>query len=331
MPFLAAALPFPFAAKAVAAAALVSFFAIPPIVFWTYFNGLAILIAGFILVFRRDIPRAHGLDKFVCLGPMLYAAPLAVFGAEHLTATRGIASMVPHWIPWHTFWAIFVGIGLIAAAISLTVRLLAGVASALMGLMFILFVALLDAPGLAAAPGDRFTQALLLRELTFGACALALASTLVSDRWRPAGQRIATAARYVVGAVVIFYGVEHFLHPQFVPVIPLELHMPAYIPFHPLWAYGVGAAEVAAGLAMLAGWHARQAATILGMVVCAVVAVVYGPILGANPGSVDVGVNYFFDTLMFGGAVLMLAGSIPPEGRGRSAAGIAAAARKTTV
>lgn len=84
-------------------------------------------------------------------------------------------------------------------------------------------------------------------------------------------------------------------------------------PLPPLWAYGVGAALMAAGLAMLANWRARVVTTILGIVVCVVVALVYLPILAAHPGDIDVGMNYFADTLFFGGALLVLAGSIQPE------------------
>ncbi|MGH9598897.1 MAG: DoxX family membrane protein [Terracidiphilus sp.] len=327
MPCIVAAFLFPFAAHLSSIPALAAFFAIPPIVLATYGAGLAILVAGLIVAFRGEIPRARGLDKIVCLGPVLYAVPLAVFGAEQLAAARGIATMVPHWIPWHIFWAIFVGMALIAAAVSLALQRVAALASALVGLMFFLFVVLMDVEGLAAAPTNRFAQVLTLRELTFSACAFTLASTLATSRWRSAAHRLATAARYVVGVVVIFYGVEQFLHPQFVPVIPLELHMPAYIPFHPLWAYGVGAAEVAAGVTMLANWRARLAATLLGIVICVVTVLVYGPILAAHPGNIDVGMNYFADTLFFGGDILLLAGSIPPGGRERSATQQGAAGR----
>ncbi|HEX4037071.1 MAG TPA: hypothetical protein VHX37_03355 [Acidobacteriaceae bacterium] len=297
----------------------VALFGMPPIVVATYFAGSVILLIGLIVVFRRDIPRARGLDKIVCLGPVFYAAPLAVFGAEHLTITRAMTGMIPHWIPWHLFWVVFVGIALLAAALSLAVQRLAGVAAALLGVMFLLFDVLLALPGLIHNPGNRFVEALTLRELSFSSCAFAFASTLASARWRGAGERVATAARYVVGVAVTFYGVEHFLHPQFVPVIPLELQMPAWIPFHPLWGYGVGTSLVVAGVAMLANWHARTATTILGIVACAAVAFVYLPILAVHPADIEVGMNYFADTLFFAGALLMLAGSIPPENRKRPA------------
>lgn len=313
---------FLFPATSVCFAAVVAFFGMPPIVLATYLAGSTILVVGLVVVFRRDIPRARGLDKFVCLGPVFFAAPLAVFGAEHLTITRAMTGMVPHWIPWHFFWVVFVGVALIAAAVSLAVQRAAGLASALLGLMFFLFVVLMDVPGLAHRPGNRFMEALTLRELSFSACAFAFASTLASSRWRAAGQRVATVARLVVGAVAIFYGVEHFLHPQFVPVIPLEMPMPAWIPLHPVWGYGVGAALVLAGVAMLANWHARTATTVLGIVACAAVAFVYLPILAVHPSDIDVGMNYFADTLFFAGALLMLAGSIPAEdGRRAGVAG----------
>ena len=58
-------------------------------------------------------------DKLILLGPLFYAAPLAAFGTEHFTLTEEIASIVPAWIPWHTFWSYFVGACFIAAALSL--------------------------------------------------------------------------------------------------------------------------------------------------------------------------------------------------------------------
>lgn len=318
MPLLAVA--FPFLPAAV-------FFAIRPIVPATWVAGSAILLVGLILTFRRDIPRARGLDKFICLGPVFFAAPMAIFGAEHLTITRAMTVMVPHWIPWHLFWVLFVGVALIAAAISIVVQRMAGLAAALLGLMFFLFVVLMDVEGLATIPRNRFAQALTLRELAFSACAFAFASTLATDRWRPAAQRLASVARYVVGVIVIFYAVQHFLHPQFVPVIPLEMPLPAWIPFHPLIGYGVGTAEVVAGLAMLANWHARAATTLLGVVTCVVVLLVYLPILAVYPADIDVGMNYFGDTLFFGGALLILAGSIPPQRRQPSPAAAPMAAK----
>jgi len=128
------------------------------------------------------------------------------------------------------------------------------------------------------------------------------------------GRKAATVARYVVGSAALFFGVEHFLHPQFVPVVPLGLAMPSWIPFHWFWAYSVGAMLLAGGFAMFANWHARRLTTWLGIVVFAVVLLVYLPILLAHPSDIGVAMNYFADTLAVGGNFLILAGSMPTAG-----------------
>jgi uncharacterized membrane protein len=303
------------------AAFAATLFAFAPIVVATYTLGTAILALGLIVAFRRDISRARGLDKLICLGPVFFAAPLAVFSGEHFTVTRQMTSMVPPWIPWHFFWVLFVGVALLSAALSMAAGRVTGLAAALLGVMFLLFVALMDVPyGVVVHPHDRFAWTLMLRELCFGLCALALASTFAEGRWHPPAVRVATVARVVVGATMVFYGVEHFLHPQFVPVIPLEMQLPAWIPLHLLWGYGTGAVEVAAGLAMVSSWHARMAASILGLAACIDVLLVYLPILAVHPADIDVGMNYFADTLCFAGALLVLAGSIAPRPRQRTAA-----------
>ena len=298
---------------------LARFFGQPPIVVVCYILGVSILMIGLIVAFRRDIPRAQGLDKIVCLGPVFFAAPLAVFSGEHFTVTRGMAGMVPGWIPWHMFWVIFVGLCLLASALSLAAGRVAGLASFMLGVMFFGFVTLMDVEGLATRLHDRFMWTLTFRELTFSLCSFAFAATRANDLWRPAAERIAAIARVVVGGIIVFYGVEHFLHPQFVPVIPLELPLPAYIPVHALIAYIVGGAEVLAGLAMVVNRQARTAATLLGALVGVVVVLVYLPLLIVHPADIGVAMNYVADTLCFGGAVLMLAASIAPEQQERAA------------
>ena len=129
--------------------------------------------------------------------------------------------------------------------------------------------------------------------------------------WRPYSSTISTIARYVVSIALLYFGVQHFLHPGFVPVVPLALAMPSYIPLHSFWAYAVGAALLATGLALLINWNARMAAIWMALIVFAVVLIVYLPILVASPADSGTAVNYFADTLMVCGDLLLLAASIP--------------------
>ena len=64
------------------------------LVFWPWFAGLIFLTAG-LVVARRELVAAHGLDKLIVLGPVFFAFPLAVFAAEHFLTPRFLAQMVP--------------------------------------------------------------------------------------------------------------------------------------------------------------------------------------------------------------------------------------------
>src|SRR5580692_4935480 len=89
---------------------------IPSQVIWSYSVGGVVLAIGLVTLFLSgDWQRARGFDKLILLGPLFYAAPIAAFGTEHFTVTKSIASIVPRWIPWHYFWAYFVGTCFIAA------------------------------------------------------------------------------------------------------------------------------------------------------------------------------------------------------------------------
>src|SRR5271170_3653647 len=93
---------------------------IPREVIWAYVAFGGILAIGAIAIFvRGDWEKARGLDKLVLFGPLFYAAPVAAFGSEHFTLTAAIASIVPAWIPWHMFWAYFVGACFIAATLAI--------------------------------------------------------------------------------------------------------------------------------------------------------------------------------------------------------------------
>jgi uncharacterized membrane protein YphA (DoxX/SURF4 family) len=262
---------------------------------------------------RGDWQKARGIDKLILFGPLFYAAPLAAFGTEHFTLTQDIASIVPAWIPWHEFWAYFVGACFIAAALSMVTRIQARLAASLLALNFFLFVALMDIPAWIQTPRDRIALALVLRELSFSGGALALAASL-TERVRGLGAHIlATIARYFVAIPVLFYSFEQFMHGDHVPGVPLERMTPTWIPGHAIWTYLAAAGYAVAGIPLLAGKKTRAAAAWVGVTVLFVELVVYVPIGVVDRASLDNGLNYLGDTLMYGGAVLLLAGAMPRE------------------
>lgn len=284
--------------------------AIPSEVILSYGAAGVVLAAALVTMFARgEWGKARGLDKLILLGPLFYAMPIAAFGVEHFTEAKGVASIVPGWIPWHLFWVYLLGACFIAAALSLVTGIGARLAASLLALTFFLFVVLMDAPGWIANPRDRISMALMLRELSFCAGPLALAASLCAEKYPRIARIDLTAARIFIAVTALVYAVEQFLHADCVPAVPLERVTPTWIWGHTMWAYVAAVAYVVTGAMLLIGKKTRAAATWLGLTVLVVEIAVYVPIGWADRASLDLGLNYVMDTMMFCGTVLLLAGA----------------------
>lgn len=284
---------------------------IPSRVAWAYIAGGVVFAIGLaVILIRADWQKARGFDKLILFGPLFYAAPIAAFGTEHFTLTKDIASLVPRWIPWHLFWAYLVGACFIAAGLSLVTRMQARLAASLLALTFFLFVVLMDVPAWIQQPQSRIALTLALRELSFSGGALALAGSL-TEHWREHGTHVlATIARYFIAIPVLFYSFEQFRHGQHVPGVPLEAMTPHYVFGHAIWTYLAAVVYAIAGVHLVLGRRTRAAAAWLGLTVLFLVLVVYLPKAIVERANLT-GVNYLADTLMFCGAILLLARAMP--------------------
>jgi hypothetical protein len=99
---------------------------------------------------------------------LFFAIPLAVFGAEHLSAAKFIMNGVPSYMPGRSFWAYFVGFALIAASLSIATKIQVPWSGLLFGIMMFLFVAMLHFPTALAEPHNRFRWTVVIREMSFG-------------------------------------------------------------------------------------------------------------------------------------------------------------------
>jgi len=290
-------------------------FGIPPIAFWMYVAALLVLILGLFKILG-ELPQERGLDKILPFGRLFFAIPLGVFASEHFTLTTNVASLVPRWIPAHMFWVYLVGLGFFCAAVSIAVLVQAQLAAALVGLTMLIFVIVMDAPGVVAQPGNRFFWALALRQLAFSGGAFAFAMSPLSTRskqpWRGQGTVLAVIPRFFIGITSVFYGVQHLLHPDYVPGVPLQKLTPEWIPGRTLLSYFVGVVLILAGVCLLVNKKTRLAAISLGLTILLTVLWIYLPMLIAAPTDI-VALNFFFDTLLFGGAILLLATQMDKE------------------
>ncbi len=278
-----------------------------------YVLGAAALVAGAVVV-RGDVARARGTGRLLALGPLFVAAPMAAFGGDHFTFAN-IAQIVPAWIPWHTFWRLFVGACLVAGGFAIALRIKGNLALALFGTMMWSFVVLMHIPAALGAPGDRFAWAVLSRDSTFGAGVIALAATRARASLLP--PRAAHAvARILLGIAPLFWAAEQLLHPDYRPGITLRQLNPFWLPLQVPLAWVCAAVLTASGLLILSGKEAKRGAIGLG-VLFLVLAVVLGiPITVAAPADIG-GLNYVFDDLMMSGVALCLAAAL---GRGAAVA-----------
>lgn len=286
---------------------------VPSTVFWPYFLGTILLAIGLPIILKNELTQEQGLDKTLPFGRLFFAVPMVAFAGEHFTVTRSIAQIVPAWIPWHRFWVYLVGAALIAAGLSMVIKIKAQLAATLSGIMFCSFVLLIHIPNVVASPHNRIVWAVALRDLAFSGGAFAFAGAQINPSSRKGMPGLVHLGRFFVGVPVLFFSVEHFLHPDFVPGVPLGKVVPTWIPLRLFWGYLTGVVLLAAGVLILVNRKARLAAIYLGVLIFLLVMFVYFPMLAAIPLDIGNGLNYFADTLMFSGAILLLADALPSE------------------
>lgn len=270
----------------------------------------------------KPVAQSSGLDRLRALAPAAFGIPLVTFGAEHFASARDIMRLVPRWMPAHLFWTYFVGVALIASGFSLILGIKRRLSAACLGIMFFLFVALMELPNairqalgahFASSPGQRIMWTVAGREIVFG-CG-AFVSALSTSR----GIRRETMERWLarsIALIALLYGLVHFWYPRFAPGVPLEKRNPDWMPGGPAWGFVTGSLLILGALAMLGRDSTRRsAATALGAALVLLVAVFYVPIMLVQPNLETL--NYVADTLLFAASILICAG--PPAARAMTA------------
>ena len=295
--------------------------AIPSQVIWSYSVGGVVFAIGVVVIFLRgDWQRARRLDKLILFGPLFYAAPIAAFGTEHFMFAQDIATMVPAWIPWHLFWAYFHGRLLYCRRAEPGHPDSGASRRQSAGPYFFSFRCADGRPGLAAKSARPLCATLALRELSFSGGALALAASLggegrdrgahnVTHHLKPI---LTTIARYFVAIPVLFYSFEQFMHGAYVPAFRWTAY--SHIYFRPCHLDLRRRRTLPGRGNSVAARQENPRRRGVGGPDCALCGV--GRVRADRMGGARQprqGLNYLFDTLMFCGAVLLLAGAMPRE------------------
>jgi uncharacterized membrane protein len=258
---------------------------------------------------RASDRRALGL---VTLGPVFVAASIAAFAGEHFSAGPALAQLVPKWMPGRLFLAYFVGVAHLAAALSFVAKRYVRASSLGLALMFALFVLLMDLPGAITHPANRMAWILSAREGTFSIGALALFATSISGRRPELAKMLATIGRVWVAGVLVLYGIQHFLFPQFSPGVPSPTPTATWVPFPAAAAYATGLLLIVFGLMTFVRRLAGAGVSGGGLVMLVLTIVLYAPQIFLAQGIPQqvIAINFIFDTLLFAGTLLVVARAI---------------------
>ena len=287
---------------------------------WLHLATVILFALGLFLILRREGQgeRAHfqALEWLIPFGRTFFAVPLLLFGLQHFVFLNEVKDAVPSWMPWHIFWTCLVGAALIAASLSIVTGIEAGLAALLTGTMLFLFVLMIYMPNLILHPHDPLAIEGPCRDLALSGGALALAGTLGMSGGKRTGKKLAVGwlvhvGRWFFAVPMVYFGVEHFLHPEFAPGVPLQVPMPPWLPMPLIWAYAMGAVLVVGGICILANKGARPAATWLGVAFLLLVVFIYVPMGIVHP-SIEISgeLDNVAEKLAMSGAALFVTGAI---------------------
>lgn len=271
--------------------------------------GTAAFATG-VCALEREPRNRPAIEWFVALGMVFYAAPLATFGAEHFVISKIIADIVPAWLPARLAITYFVGAALIAASLSFIFRKGERLAALLLGVMFLSFVLLMHLPAVEAHVDNRNFWSNALRDSAFGVSALGLFLFLREKETLPGRHTpLLRVVQVWMAAVVLAFAAIQLVHPECSPGVPSLRITPSWVPAPLVLGYCSGLILLACGAGLLFEQTARRAAVATAAWMATLTVFLYLAdacfFLPAAQGLL--GVNYVFDTLLFAGAMLLLA------------------------
>src|SRR5580698_5285049 len=129
---------------------------------WLGFGELAVLVAGGWTLFavlaglqERSLLRFATGESGIRIARVLFAVSLIPIGLSHLLYVKETVALVPAWLPFRTGWAYLTGAGQIACGIGVLFSIYPRVAAATEAGMLSLFMLLVWAPAVLAAPKTR--------------------------------------------------------------------------------------------------------------------------------------------------------------------------------
>jgi uncharacterized membrane protein len=186
---------------------------------------------------------------------------------------------------------------LILAGLAINLPRTAAIAALVLAALFAAGMAVFELPHTVLKVAD-WGGWQAVAESTAMALGAVLAWTQTPGVGQARGATVRRIARWWLGACLLVFGTSHFVYAKFTASL-----VPAWLPPSQLfWTYLTGAAQIAAGLAMLSGVQARLAALLLTAMYVIFSLLVHIPSVIAAPASLDNWTENGVNLLLIGAA-----------------------------
>jgi uncharacterized membrane protein YphA (DoxX/SURF4 family) len=215
------------------------------------------------------------LKNLLAIGRFLFAAAMLAFGVQHIVYGWIGAYLGPPWTPVGHIQAYVLGVVLFLIGMALAAGMRVRVAGLILGAILLARAVIVYLPAMVVTPRDPGAWTSGFELLGIAGASLVLGAGFTVDG-KPAtggGKRLLwLLGRMLFAASLVVFAVQHFLYARFVATL-----VTAWIPGKLFWAWFVGAAFVAAALAIVSGALARLAATLLGIMFLLWVVILHAP------------------------------------------------------
>ncbi len=108
------------------------------------------------------------------VGRIIFGLIFLVFGFFHMTGAEMMAGWMPGWLPAPVILVYLSGLGLIAAGVSIIIKIYTKLATQLLALLLLLIIVTMHLPGVAG--GDQTAMSMLLKDTGLLGAALYMSS-----------------------------------------------------------------------------------------------------------------------------------------------------------